>query len=263
MTSFSELPSDPHPLAGDDALRRRLIALARHWLALGDDAEDLVQEAWLRTAQGMPALSPEGREAWLVTVLRHLCIDAWRRQRLHQAGLAQLAGEDVPPAHPADLAEQAERVEQALRHVVRVLPAGDVAAVLLHEVFGFGHAELGPLSGRSEAASRQQLHRALQRLRRSAPARGPEDDDAACLFALCQLALARRDPAGLVAVLRTATPQAMALFAQAPSPRSSRPAQAPRAYWVRFGNLLALLTYSDGVVACLTLDEPSSEALAD
>ena len=123
--------ADSHPLVDDEALRRRLVALARHWLAHGDEAEDLVQDTWLRTAQGRLPPDASGREAWLVTVLRHLCIDAWRRHQRHHALLEQ-AGEDGVPAleseAPQDMAEQAQRVEQALRHVVRTLPAAQAAA---------------------------------------------------------------------------------------------------------------------------------------
>lgn len=89
-----------------------------------------------------------------------------------------------------------------------------MAAVLLYEVFGFGHAELGALSGRSEAASRQQMHRWLQRLRgRCAPSGGAaavamaDEEEHSELFLLCSQALAQRDPFNLIAILRTAQPQ--------------------------------------------------------
>lgn len=256
-------PADSHPLVDDEALRRRLVALARHWLAHGDEAEDLVQDTWLRTAQGRLPPDASGREAWLVTVLRHLCIDAWRRRQRHHALLEQ-AGEDGVPAveseAPQELAEQAQRVEQALRHVIRTLPAAEAAAVLLVEVFDFSHPELGRLTGRSEAASRQQLHRLLQRLRRPvAPARsGDEDSD--CLLALCQWALAQRDPAGLVAVLRVSSPQAMALSAQAGHREAGEPAPAPTARLVQFGQFLALhVRTPGGLVACLPLGEALTE----
>jgi RNA polymerase sigma-70 factor (ECF subfamily) len=205
-------------LADNEALRRRLVALARHWLAHGNDADDLVHDAWLRTADGTLPAEANSREAWLVTVLRNLCIDAWRRQGRYQAILEQLA-EDGTPAygedHPEQLAEQARRVEQALLRLVRTLAPGDVAVVLLYEVFGFSHAELGVLAGRTEAASRQQLRRLLQRLHQITTEDDPEDDDADCLLALCRMALAQRDPTALVAVLRASRPQAMALSARA------------------------------------------------
>jgi RNA polymerase sigma factor (sigma-70 family) len=258
-------PADSHPLVNDEALRRRLVALARHWLAHGDEAEDLVQDTWLRTAQGRLPPDASGREAWLVTVLRHLCIDAWRRRQRHHA-LLEPAGEgDAPSADseaPQALAEQAQRVEQALRHVVRTLPAAQAAAVLLVEVFDFTHAELARLTGRSEAASRQQLHRLLQRLRQPVTPARPDDEDADCLLALCQWALAQRDPAGLVAVLRVASPQAMAVSAQPARDEGADPAPAPATRLVQFGRFLALQVRTPGgLVACLPLGEAVTETV--
>jgi len=253
---------DSHPLAHDAALRRRLVALARHWLAHAGEAEDAVQDAYLRTAGGMPPSGAASREAWLVTVLRHLCIDAWRRQGRYESVLQQVAHDGasaVDDDSPERQAGQARQVGQALRQLVGALPPGDVAVLLLYEVFGFSHAELGTLAGRSEAASRQVLRRALQRLRRAGPVTA-DDEDQACLLALCQQALAQRDPAVLVAVLRAARPQAM--LACAPAPRMAREdaAAAPRARLVQSGNQLALLVVTDdGSVACLPLGEALAE----
>lgn len=260
-------PTDSHPLIDDEALRRRLVTLARYWLAHGYEAEDLVQETWLRTAQGLPDLSPGGRQAWLVTVLRHLCVDAQRRQERHKAALSQLVpsgDENEPQNAPEVFADQAQRVERALHRLVSSLPADDVAIILLHDVFGYRHSELGALAGCSEAASRQQLHRALKRMRRPIPPRTLEHDDTAYLFALCQLALARRDPAGLVAVLRTARPHALALSLPRPDKGlEATPAQRmPQARWIQFGSIIALLTDTGMLITYLSLNESSDEALA-
>ncbi|MFT4172861.1 MAG: RNA polymerase sigma factor [Herbaspirillum sp.] len=253
-------------MTDDQALRRRLVALARHWLAQADEAEDLVQETWLRSRDGTLPAEATGREAWLVTVLRHLCIDTWRRQGRHKAVLEQLAGDgttDIRDHDPEVLAEQAERVEQALLHMVHALPAGDVAAVLLYEVFGFSHAELGVLAGRSEAASRQQLRRMLLRLRQTDPIEVCGNDDTACLLALCRWALAQRDPAGLVAVLRTARPQAMAQSTPAMRQASAEATQAPATRLIQIGNLLALqIQVGDGPIAWLFLGDTCTEPVS-
>ena len=250
-----------HPLSDDKALRRRLVALARHWLDQAEEAEDLVQDTWLRTADGALPDAANGREAWLITVLRRLCIDAWRRHRRYQVVLGQFSASNqaVRVETPEQLAEQAQRVEQALHHLTRTLPAGDVAMVLLYEVFDFSHAELGELSGRSEVASRQHLRRVMQRLRS-----GDLDDnliDNACeLFALCQLAMARREAAGLIAVLRTSRPQAMALSMQTLSAGSEVSAGQPTSRLFQIGNLLALLTQTPGEHMAVV---PLGEALTE
>lgn len=232
-TPTTELsPATPADAPIDTAARRRLAALARRWLGAGPDVQDLVQEVCLRVATGQPPAGDAGREAWSTTVLRHLCIDLLRRRGRHDNVLAREAAA-LPPhddASPERLLEQAQRVEAALAHLVDQLPPEDAAAVLLHEVFDLGHAELGAMLGRSEAASRQYLSRALRRLRGTPARRRPEaptaDDDAAALLAVCRHALAQRDPAGLVALLRSGQPLPVALRASAFAMRALFPARA-------------------------------------
>lgn len=228
-----------------------------------------MQETWLRSADGRLPLAVSSREAWLLTVLHHLCIDAWRRQGRQQAILEQRVAEDGVPAlasqdnAPEHLTEQARRVEQALMHLIRTLPADDVAVVLLYEVFGFSHAELGALAGRSEAASRQQLHRMLHRLRRTAAVEQAVDDTGSCLLALCRLALVQRDPAGLIAALKAARPQAMAPSLEAAPAASTKTGRPASTRLVQLGNLLALLIQAEnGHVSWLRLGEACAESVS-
>ena len=233
-------PDDSAFSIGDEALHHRLVALARHWLAVGEDAEELVQDTWERVLDGTLPSDAKSCEAWMITVLRNLCIDAWRCQERLRIIKDQFLEDGSPTSgveSPEELVEQAQRVEQALRQLIRVLPAGEVAMVLLYEVFDYSHAELGALTGRNAVASRQQLHRILQRLRRADPKDDPIDDDLNDLLVLCHWALAQRDPAGLVAVLRTSQPQAMALSAQAVRYEAGESAQSPAAALTRIGDL--------------------------
>jgi RNA polymerase sigma factor (sigma-70 family) len=217
MTEFSS-----HPLATETALRRRLTALARRWLGQGRDAEDMVQEAFLRTARaGLPS-SEAGRQAWLTTVVHHLCIDLLRRQARYDAALAQM--DPVPAldeATPELIAQQAQDVEAALSHLVTLLAPQDVALVLLYEIFEMGHAELGALTGRTEAASRQHMHRVLRKLQDESLGatvtphqRAYRDDET--LLSLCRMAIDHRHPAGLIALLQTMRPTALAASSGAP-----------------------------------------------
>lgn len=192
------------------------MALARRWLGQGADAEDMVQEAFLRTAHGDMPADDAGRQAWLTTVVHHLCIDLLRRQARHDEVLAQIDPAPVSDDRsPERLAEQAQGIEAALSHLVTRLAPADVAAVLLYEIFEMGHAELGALTGRSEAASRQHMHRTLRRLQgptdsaqRSAGAR-EDDDDGDTLLSLCRMAIDQRQPGGLIALLQTMRPSAL------------------------------------------------------
>ena len=252
---------DLHPLATDEALRRRLILLARRWLLQADEAEDMVQDAYLRTSAGRLPLAMDAREAWLVTVLHHLCIDTLRRHGRHRKLLERPDRDDtselVDEDEPGRLVDQARNVERALAHLVQTLAAEDVASVMLYEVFGYGHAELGALAGHSEAASRQRLHRLLMRLRSetSRPRPGDraaaDDDSAACLLAMCRYALAQRDPAVLIDVLCGADPKTLA--AASIVPRGSAPSGASATgvstAWARLQNLLALLTGATAILA--------------
>jgi RNA polymerase sigma-70 factor (ECF subfamily) len=250
-----------HPLATDAALRQRLLGLARRWLGDVGAAEDLLHDAYLRTAEetSLAPASAGNQEAWLVTVLRNLCFDQLRRQGRYQNILARLGEEEISGfdrEQPEHLAAQSQRVDQALLTLVHNLPPEDVAALLLYEVFDFSHAELSALSGRSEAASRQRLHRMMGRLDRETSRGTPEDEDSAALFALCQQALAQCETAALVTLVRTATPQSMAALARNIDHDATTSAQAPRARMIHADNQMALLIQvADGPVTWLPLGE--------
>lgn len=260
-----------HPFAYDQDLRRRLLRLAGRWTMTGGDAEDLVQETYLRTSMGALPITG-GHEAWMVTVLRNLCIDVSRRQDRYQAILACHGDHVMPRAHdegPEQLTDQTERVEAALRHMLRSLPPGDAALLLLHDVFELDHAQLGELSGRSEAASRQHVRRLLQRVRRQAEPSNddPLNEDTGEFFSLCRWAVTRRDPAGLIATLRVSRPMALAGMAayelpMAQQTRSSAGALT-RTQLVHIEGVLGLAIFSgDQQVAWLPLGNVIEEDCA-
>ncbi len=199
--------------------RARLLGLARHWLGNAADAQDAVQDTWLRAQSGVPP-SLESDAAWLVTVLRHLCVDRLRRRQLEsREALAMAVDEDHAPCAPSPehVVDQAREARAALRRLAAVLPADDLAALLLHAVFDFEHREIAHWAGQSEAAMRQRVHRALRRARarpairtsrhpdaEGAPANDPAAEAAReALFSLCWRALHGRDAAGLIAQVRS------------------------------------------------------------
>lgn len=253
---MSTTPS--HPLATDTALRRRLTALARRWMGQGNEAEDMVQEAYLRTALGGLPVSEAGQHAWLTTVVHHLCIDAVRRQARYQLLLAEAESDTQDLDSPEHLSERDQQVLKALLHLVQRLAPEEVAAVLLYEVFGLGHAELGELSGRSETASRQHMHRLLRRLRfdidvSDQPARDRLDAEHHALLALCRLAMLQRNAGGLMALLQAARP--MALAAAGGCPPEASAAQAgeggTRTRLMLVQGRLALAVYLGGGLLCV------------
>jgi RNA polymerase sigma factor (sigma-70 family) len=225
--------------------RPRLTALARSWLGSHADAEDLVQDAWLRALGRLPD-SPGEDAAWLVTVVRHLCSDRLRRRRLEQRhAVDDPSGETHAPS-AEHLAERSMDASATLRRLVQRLQPQDVAAVLLHAAFDFEHADIARLSRRTEAASRQRLHRALRRLREPVPDEREVRDHAEMLLSLCWRALQTHDASALTALL--ARPQATAC---APAPAAiDAPTPRSHATLLQSNGRYMLAVQLDGIVLC-------------
>jgi RNA polymerase sigma-70 factor (ECF subfamily) len=155
-----------------DGLRPRLQAIAYRMLGTRSEAEDVVQDAWLRWhAADTAALA--SAEAWLVTVTTRLAID---RLRAAKAQREQYTGTWLPepevadsPQTPEQLLEQADQVTFAfLALLERLLPEAR-AAFLLREVFDVDYDEVAQALGKSEAACRQLVSRARVQLRDARP----------------------------------------------------------------------------------------------
>jgi RNA polymerase sigma factor (sigma-70 family) len=189
-------PSHPFSLSAAD--RTRLLGVARGLLGNPADAEDVLHEAWLRAVTGAPAELDQPL-AWLTTVMKNLALDGLRRRKLEHA--AAEGRHDVATPSAEDEAELRQRCEHALRHLANTLSPTEAAMLLLHEVFGHSHADIARRAGKSEAACRQAVHRALLRLRQS---KGDEPEDHAtadALHVLCLRALQQHSPAPLHAIL--------------------------------------------------------------
>ncbi len=184
-----------------------------------------------------------------------------------QAVQGDTAGAAAPSAE-ADVA-LAQQATLALRRLAASVTLAEGAAVLLHAVFDASHAELAQASGRSEAASRQQLRRALQRLRqveddaRHGDGRSePKNNDPAVLR-LYLLSLQSRDPQALWALLRQPPVSALAVHgaAQAVSVARSNARRAPATVGgvVQVGGQLGLVLTLDGVTLCVVPLGPHAE----
>lgn len=154
--------------------RPRLFALAYKLLGSRSDAEDVVQDAWLRWSQA----EHEGirdPEAWLVTATTRLGIDRLRLVR-HQRETypgpwlpepLQVDVDTAPtPEHGAELADQ---VSLAFLTLLERLGPDERAAFLLKEAFDYDYGRIAQLLGHSEANCRQMVHRARTRLRAERP----------------------------------------------------------------------------------------------
>jgi len=155
-----------------DRLRPRLQGLAYRMLSSKAEAEELVQDVWLRWHEADHAIL-DSAEAWLVTVTTRLSIDrlrAAKTQRLQYTGFWLPEPElDDSPATPEQELERADDISVAFLLLLERLTPDARAAFLLREVFDTDYAELARTLGKSEAACRQIVHRAKAQLRQAGP----------------------------------------------------------------------------------------------
>lgn len=248
--------------------RRSLVRVAARLLGPAE-AEDAVQDAYVRALEGDAAAQDlDVAQAWLHTVVRNLAIDRLRRRQWMQQWLAGMGASDTLRASAS--AEVEVALAQQARHALRVLAArlapADGAAVLLYEVFEASHAELAQAGGRTEAGSRQQLRRALLRLRQAQadgdatpePAVYPDlRENEEATFRVYLQSLQLRDPQALWAMLgqppvravvRALSASGVAVLAGA---HPATAAATTTCGVVQVGGQLGLVLTLDGVRLCV------------
>lgn len=143
-----------------EAERPRLTAIATRILGSAADADDMLQEAWLRLSG---AEDPDDLAAWLTTVVTRLCLDQLRRRRTRSDAEAE-APDDARPIDPEADALLAEQAGSAMEIVLDVLAPPERAAFVLHDVFGYPFDEISTIMGRSGTAVRQLASRARRKV---------------------------------------------------------------------------------------------------
>src|SRR6185437_13419500 len=152
--------------------RPRLFGIAYRMLGTRTDAEDVLQDAYLRWHRGASddLRSPE---AWLVTTVTRLCIDRLRAARTEREQYVgpwlpePLIGDTAPAADAR--AELSSSLSIAFLVVLEQLEPDERAAFLLHEVFETDYGEIAEILGKSAAACRQIVSRARKRVRGQRP----------------------------------------------------------------------------------------------
>ncbi len=154
------------PVAVFESIRGRLFGLAYRMTGSRADAEDIVQEAYIRWHQAQQG-AIENPDAWLVTTTGRLAIDRLRRLKTErEAYVGQWLPEpivthDQPDRH-LDLADD---LSMAFLNILERLAPEERAAFLLHDVFDVGYGEIASVLEKTESACRQVVHRARERVR--------------------------------------------------------------------------------------------------
>ncbi|KQR87110.1 hypothetical protein ASG35_23535 [Burkholderia sp. Leaf177] len=210
MSVDTESDRDAARLAIFEASRSRLFSLAYRILGVRADAEDVVQDTFVKwhlqqRNGGIDTL--ETPAAWLTTVAKRTAIDRLRRSAQDSRLYDEFETLDQTPSTQA-LAERASDLSYGMRRVIERLSAEERAAFLLREAFEEDYASIGRILDRSAAHCRQIVHRAKDRVRddrrRNLPDATPGAGDA--IEPLLD-AIARQDVQALIALtLSTAAP---------------------------------------------------------
>jgi RNA polymerase sigma factor (sigma-70 family) len=167
-----------------EARRTHLKAVAYRMLGSHNEADDAVQEAWLRLSRSDTS-DVENLGGWLTTVVGRVCLDMLRSRRSRcEAPLAEnqgarspdpAAGRDHDGGDPEQEALLADSVGLALLAVLETLTPAERVAFVLHDTFGVPFKEIAPIVGRSPDAAKMLASRARQRVRgaTSEPAADP------------------------------------------------------------------------------------------
>lgn len=154
--------------------RRRLEAVAYRMLGSRNEAEDAVQEAWLRLSRS-DTEAVENLAGWLTTVVARVSLDMLRSRRARREDYVALPEPIVTIENgPADEAVLADSVGLALLVVLDTLTPAERLAFVLHDMFGVTFDEIAAILDRSEAATRQLASRARRRVRGATPRTDPD-----------------------------------------------------------------------------------------
>ncbi len=154
-----------------EANRNHLRAVAYRMLGSGGEADDAVQEAWLRLSRTDTA-EVGNLGGWLTTVVARICLDVLRARKSRRE---EPLGPHVPePVVRQDNLDQeavmADSVGAALLVVLETLAPAERLAFVLHDMFAMPFEDIAPVVGRSVVATRQLASRARRRVQGTAPA---------------------------------------------------------------------------------------------
>src|SRR6266699_4806808 len=163
---------DEHDVLAErfEAHRSRLRAVAYQTLGSASEADDAVQEAWLRLSRSDPA-NIENLGGWLTTVVARVCLNMRQSRREQPMGMHLLDSvvsdaDGIDPEHEALLADS---IGPALLVILHTLAPAERLAFVLHDMFAVPFDDIATVLGRSPAAARQLASRARRRVQGAAP----------------------------------------------------------------------------------------------
>jgi RNA polymerase sigma factor (sigma-70 family) len=153
--------------------RRHLLAVAYRMLGSLTEADDAVQEAWLRLSR-QDAAAIENLGGWLTTVVARICLNDLEARKSRREDPVGVHVPDPIVSHedgvdPEQEALLADSVGLALLVVLETLEPAERLAFVLHDMFAVPFDEIAPIVGRSSAAARQLASRARRRVQGAAP----------------------------------------------------------------------------------------------
>jgi RNA polymerase sigma-70 factor (ECF subfamily) len=205
--------------------RTHLKTVAYRMLGSVSEAEDAVQESWLRLTRS-DAETIENLRTWLTTVVARVSLDMLRARTSRREDyvgtwlpepIVSFAGEDADPEHEALLAES---VGLALLVVLEQLAPAERLAFVLHDMFAVPFDEIAPIVGRTPAAARQLASRARRRVQGEAPA---QDADPAQQRELVEAFLAAAREGDFDSLLAVLHPDVVLRADAGGSPAAARP----------------------------------------
>ena len=153
-----------------EASRPRLRAMAYRMLGSLSDADDAVQEGWIRAAGG-GASAVDNLEGWFTTIVARVCLDMLRSRKSRREEPLDLQDAAVADG-PEQEAMLADSVGLALLVVLDTLAPAERVAFVLHDTFGLPFGQIAAITGRSPAAVRQLASRARRRVQGTASVPG-------------------------------------------------------------------------------------------
>jgi RNA polymerase sigma factor (sigma-70 family) len=239
--------------------RGHLHSVAYRMLGSIADAEDAVQETWLRLSRTENS-QIENIRAWLTTVVGRICLDMLRSRSLKREESLEVAIPDFivsRQGNPQEEAVLADSVGLALLVVLDTLTPAERLAFVLHDMFALPFEEIAPIIGRSSTAARKLASRARMRLQGAAM----PDEDTARQRKVVDAFVAAAHTGDLESLITVLDPEVVLLADRAPALKGIQGAAAVASQALGFSRLVqktesVLVNGTPGIISWLPNGKP-------